>query len=171
MAPHVREPPELLHVGQQQVVAFVLGVSTCGDDTCCHCRVRRAEGNPGTGQGAAQTEIGNGYGVLAWGASCKGCSRGSRKAPGLGWCRAAPLPSFLDWDFWIHKLSASSPVWKNFPEYPKLKVKLGMWVRSSFCVSNSACEGGERAQQPQPGAAGHSLTTKPAAKRGKNLHP
>lgn len=34
----------------------------------------------------------------------------------------------------------SSPVWKNFPEYPKLKVKFGMWVRSSFCVSNSACE-------------------------------
>lgn len=45
---------------------------------------------------------------------------------------------------WIHKATPSpaSPVWKNFPEYPKLKVKFGMWVRSSFCVSNSACEGG-----------------------------
>lgn len=38
--------------------------------------------------------------------------------------------------------SPSSPVWKNFPEYPRLKVKFGMWVRSSFCVSNSAWQRG-----------------------------
>lgn len=31
-----------------------------------------------------------------------------------------------------------SPAWKNFPENPRLKVKLGTWVRSSFCVSSRA---------------------------------
>lgn len=40
----------------------------------------------------------------------------------------------------------SSPVWKNFPEYPRLKVKFGMWVRSSFCVSNSAWEKGRESK-------------------------
>lgn len=40
----------------------------------------------------------------------------------------------------MHEVMAllSLPVWKNFPEYPRLKVKFGMRVRSSFCVSNSA---------------------------------
>lgn len=53
--------------------------------------------------------------------------------------KATPLPS--------------SPVWKNFPEYPRLKVKFGMWVRSSFCVSNSAWEGGRESKMSS--AHGH----------------
>jgi hypothetical protein len=29
VAPHVGEPPELLHIGQQQVISSILGISTC----------------------------------------------------------------------------------------------------------------------------------------------
>lgn len=30
VAPHVGEPPEFLHIGQQEVITFVLSISTCG---------------------------------------------------------------------------------------------------------------------------------------------
>lgn len=42
-----------------------------------------------------------------------------------------------------------SPAWKNFPEKPRLKVKLGTWVRSSLCVSSRAWEKKKKKEKKQ----------------------
>lgn len=89
VTPHVRKPPELVYVLQQEIVTVVFLLS-------------------------------------AW-----------TRANTQMWL-VSPAKSFLALQY-THTHS-HLPVWKNFPEKPKLKVKFEIWVRSMFWVSRRAWE-------------------------------
>lgn len=88
VAPHVREPPELLPVSEQRVVTLIFLI--------CSWRARPERDKDYMCGGGDRFYLFN---------SCNNCI---------------------------------IPVWKNLPENPRLKVKLGTRERSLFCVWSSA---------------------------------